>query len=128
MTFTDWKGTEANGATRGPVRVVCPSTNPCTDININNFAMWTESGSKQWYLCESAYGSGFCLRPDSESKTSYTTTTTVSAAPSGYSAPTMAADLKNSFGTTASIPIPTIPTSFYPGATPVSRLAAAIYG
>jgi rhamnogalacturonan hydrolase len=37
----------------------------------------------------------------------------------------MASDLKDSFGTTASIPIPTIPTSFYPGATPYSSLAGA---
>lgn len=90
--------------------------------------MWTETGDTQWYLCESAYGSGFCLKPDGGSLTSYTTTTTVSTAPTGYSAAKMAADLTTAFGTTASIPIPTIPTSFFPGATPVSSLAAVIYG
>lgn len=90
--------------------------------------MWTEAGDTQWYLCESAYGSGFCLKSDDDSLTSYTTTTTVSTAPTGYSAATMAADLTTAFGTTASIPIPTIPTSFFPGATPVSSLAAVIYG
>ncbi|OKL60948.1 putative rhamnogalacturonase B [Talaromyces atroroseus] len=127
ITFSSWTGTEANGALRGPVRVVCSSTNPCTDITISDFAMWTETGDTQWYLCESAYGSGFCLKPDSGSLTSYTTTTTVSTAPTGYSAPTMAADLATGFGTTRSIPIPTIPTSFFPGATPISSLAADIY-
>lgn len=127
ITFTNWKGTEADGAERGPVRVVCPNTNPCTDITISDFAMWTETGDTQWYLCESAYGSGFCLKSDDDSLTSYTTTTTVSTAPTGYSAATMAADLSTAFGTTASIPIPTIPTSFYPGATPISSLAVDIY-
>lgn len=86
--------------------------------------MWTESGSKQWYACENAYGSGACLKKEGSSATSYAvTTTTVTSAPSGYSAASMAADLTAAFGTTSSIPIPTIPTSFYPGATPYSALA-----
>lgn len=127
ITFTNWTGTEADGETRGPIYVICPDTNPCTDITISDFAMWTETGDEQWYLCESAYGSGFCLESDDGgSLTSYTTTTTVSTAPTGYSAPTMAAD-GTGCGTTASIPIPTIPTSFFPGATPISSLAVDIY-
>ncbi|EPQ52649.1 Rhamnogalacturonase A [Gloeophyllum trabeum ATCC 11539] len=122
ITFSNWKGTEASGSARGPIRVICADGAPCTSISISNFAMWTESGSSQWYACRSAYGSGYCLRSGS-SHTSYAaSTTTVSSAPSGYSAPTMAADLKTAFGFTTSIPIPTIPTSFYPGATPVSKL------
>jgi rhamnogalacturonan hydrolase len=87
--------------------------------------MWTESGSMQWYSCRSAYGSGFCLKDGLGSASYAATTTTVSAAPTGYSAPTMAADLASAFGTSVSIPIPTIPTSFYPGVTPVSKLAGA---
>ncbi|KAJ9223750.1 CAZyme family GH28 [Paecilomyces variotii] len=123
ITFNNWKGTEADGSKRGPIRVICPDAVPCTDITIKDFAMWTESGSEQWYSCESAYGSGACLE-DSSSATSYAvTTTTVTSAPSGYSAPTMTDDLTTAFGTTASIPIPTIPTSFYPGVTPYSSLA-----
>ena len=34
----------------------------------------------------------------------------------------MAGDLTAAFGITASIPIPAIPTSFFPGATPASKL------
>jgi rhamnogalacturonan hydrolase len=37
----------------------------------------------------------------------------------------MASDLTRDFGSTVSIPIPTIPTSFYPGATPYSALMGA---
>ena len=40
----------------------------------------------------------------------------------GYSAAKMPNDLSTGFALTASIPIPAIPTSFYPGATPVSAL------
>ncbi|KAF3395068.1 putative rhamnogalacturonase B [Talaromyces pinophilus] len=99
---------QRDGTTRGPVRIAGPNTNPCTDITID-FAMWTEAGDTQWYLYESACGSRFRLN--------YTTTNTTTA-PTGYSAAKMAADLKTALGTTASIPIPTIPTSFFPGATP----------
>ena len=105
--------------------MLCANGAPCYDITIENFAMWTESGSKQWYSCESAYGSGFCLK-NSASHSSYAvTTTTVSSAPAGYSAPTMAADLATAFGTAQSIPIPTIPTSYYPGATQISKLSGS---
>ena len=74
---------------------------------------------------ESAYGDGACLE-SGDDYTSYTTTVTVTAAPSGYSAATIAADLTSAFGTDSPIPIPTIPTSFYPGLTPYSSLASAL--
>ncbi|KAJ5968674.1 hypothetical protein N7501_004922 [Penicillium viridicatum] len=124
VTIKNWKGTEANGAQRGPIKVKCADGAPCTDVTIEDFAMWTESGSYQWYNCESAYGSGACLK-GGEEHTAYTTTQTVKSAPSGYSAATMASDLATAFGTASPIPIPAIPTSFYPGATPVSALAGA---
>lgn len=122
FTIKNWKGTEEYGLTRGPIKMICPTGAPCYDITIEDFAMWTEKGSVQWYSCQSAYGSGFCLK-DSDDHAAYSaSTTTVSSAPSGYSATTMAADLTAAFDTTLSIPIPTIPTSFYPGATPYSAL------
>ncbi|KAF2111278.1 RGase A [Lophiotrema nucula] len=122
LTFTNWKGTEANGASRGPIKVVCADGAPCTEITIKDFAMWTEAGSKQMYSCRSGYGSGFCLK-NSGSASYAATTSTVSAAPSGYSATSLGSDLKTAFGTTVSIPIPTIPASFYPGVAPYSKLA-----
>ncbi|EDP51794.1 hypothetical protein KXX16_004476 [Aspergillus fumigatus] len=122
ITIKNWKGTEANGAQRGPIKIICPDKVPCYNILIEDFAMWTETGSKQWYSCQSAYGSGFCLKSGSHHTSYAVTTTTVSSAPSGYSAAKMASDLSTDFGSTKSIPIPTIPTSFYPGATPYSAL------
>lgn len=129
VTFKNWKGTAANGAQRGPIKIMCADGAPCEDVVLDDFSMWTESGSKQFYSCRSAYGSGTgpvgaaCLK--SGSGGSYAASTmTVSAAPSGYTAATMDGDLKSAFGFTVSIPTPTWPSSFYPGVTPVSRLAA----
>lgn len=124
ITFSNWKGTEASGAERGPIKVRCAEAAPCTDITIEDFAMWTEEGDYQWYWCESAYGEGHCLK-SGDDYTSYTTTVTATTAPTGYSAATMASDLTAAFGTDSPIPIPAIPTSFYPGATPYSALASA---
>lgn len=120
LTFKNWKGTCANGATRAPMNVICPSGNPCTGITISEFAMWTEAGSSELYKCANAYGSGGCLNAGS-SHTAYTSTSTVKSAPSGYSAATMPGQL-TTLALTASIAIPTIPTTFFPGATPASAL------
>jgi rhamnogalacturonan hydrolase len=124
ITFKNWKGGEANGAQRGPIKVLCADGAPCTDIHIQDFAMWTETGSKQTYSCRSAYGDGFCLKGSGSGQYAVTTTT-ASSAPAGYDAPTMKDDVKKSFGTTVSIPIPAIPTSFFPGVAPYSRLAGS---
>ncbi|KAE8309466.1 RGase E [Aspergillus transmontanensis] len=125
ITFKNWKGTESDGESRPPIRVICPEATPCTDITIEDVDLWTEEGDSETYVCKNAFGSGACLKSDSSSTATYTSTATVTAAPSGYSATTMAADLTSAFGTDASIPIPTIPTSFYPGATPYSALAGS---
>lgn len=122
ITFNNWKGTLANGAQRGPVKVACADKAPCTDITITDLIMWTEAGSKQTYSCRSGYGSGFCLKKGTGA--SYVAvTSTQTAAPTGYSAASMAGDLKTAFGTASSIPIPTMPASFYPNTPPVSKLA-----
>lgn len=127
ITFSNWTGTEEDGATRGPIRVVCADLVPCTDITITDFEMWTETGSEQWYECRSAYGDGFCLEEEEEDDatvTSYAaTTTTVTVAPAGYEAATMPYDLTAAFGTSTEIPVPTFPSSFFPGITPISALA-----
>ena len=125
LTFSNWKGTEEDGAQRGPIKIQCPDAAPCTDITVEDFAMWTESGNEQTYICRSAYGSGYCLQSGSADDASYSTTLTATSTPSAYAAPRMPNDLSTAFGTDSAIPIPTIPTSFFPGATPYSALAGA---
>ncbi|KAJ5777380.1 hypothetical protein N7520_000626 [Penicillium odoratum] len=125
ITFSNWKGTCANGATRAPLYVLCPSTQPCTNIIIEDFDMWTESGSTEYYKCADAWGSGYCLKAGSAHTSYGTVTSTVTSAPSGYSATTMPNQLTAGLGLTTSIAIPTVPNSFYPGATPAT---ARVYG
>lgn len=80
LSFSNWKGTAANGLQRGPIKVICPDAVPCTDISITDFAMWTETGKNIVYTCRNAYGSGGCLK-DSGSKSYAIVTQTVTAAP-----------------------------------------------
>ncbi|KAF8858029.1 hypothetical protein BDZ45DRAFT_591900, partial [Acephala macrosclerotiorum] len=114
ITFKDWRGTCSNGLQRGPVQVLCPDKVPCMGIVVEGFEVWTKS--------QNAYGSGACLKAGSGSGYAVVTST-ISTAPSGYaSAPKMPNDLTVSFALTASIPIPAIPTTFFPGAAPASKL------
>lgn len=124
ITISSWKGTESNGLQRGPIKDLCPAGNPCYDLAIEDFAMWSESEDSQTYTCSNAYGEGFCLASGNDYVAYSATPTTVTVAPSGYSAATMAADLTAVFGTASSIPIPTIPTTFFPGVTPYSALTS----
>jgi rhamnogalacturonan hydrolase len=121
LTFNHWHGTCLNGGTRAPIQALCPAGAPCYDITIENFYIWTEAGSEVLYKCENAYGSGPCI----STGTSYTAysivTKTVTSVPAAsYSATTMAADLTAGFALTTSIPIPTVPTSYFPGLAPLS--------
>jgi rhamnogalacturonan hydrolase len=38
LNFTNWKGTCLDGFRRGPINVICPDGQPCTDITISDFA------------------------------------------------------------------------------------------
>lgn len=87
--------------------------------------MWTESGSTEYYKCADAWGSGYCLHSGSAHTEYGTVTSKLTAAPSGYSANTMPNQLTTGFGLSTSIPIPTVPNTFFPGATPAT---ARVYG
>jgi len=121
ITFNQWHGTCLAGATRAPVQALCASGAPCYDITIENFYIWTESGSSVLYKCEDAYGSGACLKSGTD-YTAYSITTSTVTSVASYAITSMAADLTAGFAITASIPIPAIPTSFFPGLAPSSAL------
>jgi rhamnogalacturonan hydrolase len=122
ITFTNWQG-DIVEAQRASIQVICADLAPCTDLTLTDILMWTDTDSAMHYLCESAYGTGYCLRSGSGSEvTSYTSTTTVSSAPTGWNGPTMPNELQSGLGISVSIAIPTIPTTFFPGATPLTPL------
>lgn len=131
IKISNWTGTEADGSERGPIKIACADGAPCTGVDVSDFEMWTETGDSQFYTCRSAYTNLhrspalFCMDGSSDHASYAATTRTVTSAPTGYAAPTMGADLATpTWGTTASIPIPTWPVSFFPGAPPISTLAA----
>lgn len=118
-SFVNWYGTNIDNS-RPTIRLQCADAEPCTDITIDNVNLWTTDGDYVYWECESAFGTGACLRDGTAS--SYAISyTTISTAPA-YSASTMAADLSSAFPSTTSFSIPAIPTSFYPGVTPLSPL------
>lgn len=121
LTFDHWRGTCLNGVTRAPIRMLCPAGAPCYGITISNYYVWTEAGSEVLYKLENAYGSGGGLATGT-SHTSYgiVTKTVTSVPAASYTVTTMPGELTAGFALTASIPIPTVPTSYYPGLTPLS--------
>lgn len=120
ITAKNWRGTQANGAQRGPVKVVCADKAPCTDINVSDIHMWTETGNKNVNLCRSAHGSGACLKSGTGAYAQVTQT--VTTPPPDYTAPSMKEDLQTAFGTASPIPIPTLLASYYPNTPPISKL------
>ena len=119
ISAANWRGVQANGAQRGPVKVACADNTPCTDIDVADVRMWTQTGSKNVNLCRSGHGQGACLQSgDAAYKL---VTQTVTTPPTAYAAPTMKEDLQTAWGTASSIPIPTLQASYYPGVLPVSK-------
>ncbi|KAI9268015.1 pectin lyase fold/virulence factor [Phascolomyces articulosus] len=127
FTITNWKGTCENGKQRGPVKVACADGAPCTDIKIDDFEIWTETGDILNNYCQSAYGTGFCLKNKAADPSAYKGITyPITVEPKNYAAPTMSEDLEDNFGFTIPIPIPTIPASFFPDTPPISPLAGSV--
>lgn len=121
ITFSDWQGTCTDGQQRGPVKLNCPDAVACTDITIEDFNIWTEtSDDSVYYVCENAYGTGACM-PSADGSAAYTTTQTVTSS-GDYSYSTMDNELATGYDISSSIPIPTMPASFYPGRSPISAI------
>ncbi|KAJ4396094.1 hypothetical protein N0V93_000311 [Gnomoniopsis smithogilvyi] len=119
ITFSSWTGTAEDGIQRGPVKIDCPAAVPCTDITVEDFSVWTDTDDDEvLYVCQNAYGDGACL-VSGDSTGTYTTTQTVTTS-GDYSYQTMENELTTGYDISSSIPIPTMPASFYPGKAPIS--------
>ncbi|KAK4542302.1 hypothetical protein LTR36_006955 [Oleoguttula mirabilis] len=124
IKFSKWTGDCTEGSARAPIYVDCPASAPCTNITLEDIAIWTDEGSEEYYKCVNDIDShGYCLNSGSTFTPNATVTSTVTAAPSGWSAPYMPSDLSTGFATDSSIPIPTVPNTFFPGATPATARA-----
>lgn len=118
ISFSGWSGSCADGTERGPVKINCPADNVCTDITVEDFSVWTDSGDSVYYGCQNAYGEGACLQ--SGDSGAYTTTQTITTGSASYS--TMDNELTTGYDISSSIPIPSMPASFYPGRQPISAI------
>lgn len=130
IKINNWTGTATNGMQRGPIQIKCADGAPCTGVDVTDFNMWTEKGASQFYSCRSAYtnskvaDSAYCLKEGTGAKYAVVTKT-VTTAPTGYAAPKLADDLQKDFGFTVSIPVPAMPTSFFPNQAPIKALAGS---
>lgn len=120
ISFSGWSGTCEDGVQRGPIKMNCPEKVPCTDITVEDFSVWTDSGDEVLYGCQNAYGQGACLNT-ADATTAYSSTQTITTSgDASYS--TMANELTTGWDISSSIPIPTMPASFYPGRQPISAI------
>ncbi|KIP03607.1 glycoside hydrolase family 28 protein [Phlebiopsis gigantea 11061_1 CR5-6] len=121
ITFSNWNGYITDGHRRSAYRLLCSDSAPCTGITIGDVYIWAENNVGT-YACESAYGHGACLKSGTGS--GYAATTTSYTQPAAYVSPTaLSGNLASGFATNSPIPIPTIPTTFYPGLPQISPLA-----
>ncbi|KAG9035233.1 hypothetical protein FRB95_011676 [Tulasnella sp. JGI-2019a] len=111
---------EIVSAARAPVQFICADGAPCQQMILPNVNMYVESGTAV-VKCESAYGTGACLKASDTG--SYSAIASTITLPTSYIPPTLAGDLASGFSTDLSIPIPTIPSTFYPGLAQISPLA-----
>ncbi|KAF8914337.1 rhamnogalacturonan-hydrolase [Gymnopilus junonius] len=121
IQFENWDGEVVDGVQRPPIQFFCADGAPCTGMTLSNVNMWSATGIAV-IKCESAYGSGACLKGGSGG--SYAATTVSLSQPAGYTnPPSLSGDLSQGFATNSPIPIPTIPSTFYPGVPQISPLA-----
>ncbi|KAL5603873.1 hypothetical protein FOVSG1_006623 [Fusarium oxysporum f. sp. vasinfectum] len=118
MTFSGWSGSCTDGHQRGPIKFNCPVHVPCVDMHVDDFAVGSSKSKTVQHVCKNAYGSGVCLKKGNGG--AYSTTKTVDVPSSATK--TMDGELTNGLGLTASIAIPSIRSSFFPGVPVISPL------
>ncbi|THH06186.1 hypothetical protein EW145_g4260 [Phellinidium pouzarii] len=121
ITFENWDGAVVDGVQRSPIQFLCVGDVPCTEMTLSNVNLWSAT-DEATNKCESAFGVGSCLQSGDAS--SYAVTITSITEPAGFTTPpTLTGDLSSGFSTDSSIPIPTIPSTFFPGLPQISPLA-----
>ncbi|KAH8104352.1 rhamnogalacturonan-hydrolase [Phellopilus nigrolimitatus] len=121
ITFDNWDGSVVDGVARPPIQFLCEDNVPCTSMILSSVNLWSDTSSAV-NKCGSAFGSGSCLKSGSAS--SYAVITTSISKPAGYTTPpSLSGDLSTGFATNSPIPVPTIPSTFYPGLPQISPLA-----
>ncbi|KAH8829184.1 pectin lyase fold/virulence factor [Flagelloscypha sp. PMI_526] len=121
LTFRNWRGEGADNS-RPVIRLECDADVPCSGITIDDVQLWTAESDETYviYKCANSYGSGGCLRKSTGTLSTYTSVVTVTSKPTQT-----AARMPHDWTTDlpySSFTHPAIPTTFFPGATPSSKL------
>ena len=78
LTFSNWAGTIIDGTAVPPIQLHCSPELLCGNLQVDEFNIWTETGSSEVYKCQNAYGLGACMNPFAGNG-AYSTTKVVTA-------------------------------------------------
>ncbi|KAJ5912397.1 CAZyme family GH28 [Penicillium tannophilum] len=116
LVFRNFSGSVADGAARPPLYLFANDLTFATNVTVEDFTVWTESGSSVvnkisniFGTGDDSYGSSDGIRSLSqgESPSSYTSTYTITASPTNWQAPTTPtwALPSTGYGTASHIPV-----------------------
>ena len=64
LSFKNWKGFNTDNS-RPVIRLECDDDYPCTGLSVSDVNLWSAEGGQVTWVCQSAYGTGACLRSGS---------------------------------------------------------------
>ncbi|KAM0209972.1 hypothetical protein ACHAPA_008211 [Fusarium lateritium] len=115
LVFKNFSGSVADGAKRPPLFLVANDLSFATNVTVEDFSLWTESGtsvvnkiSNIYGHGDNSYGSadGIKSLTSGQSPTPYTSTYTITAKPTGWTAPSLPTWAAASTGYGTDVPIP----------------------
>ncbi|OOF93266.1 glycoside hydrolase family 28 protein [Aspergillus carbonarius ITEM 5010] len=126
LTFRNFSGSVADGARRPPLYLIANDLTYATDVTIEDFTVWTESGDDVVNKINNIFGTGddsygpndgIASLASGATPTTYTSTYTITASPTGWVAPTSPAWAAPStgYGTASPIPVYTPAALWRPG-------------
>ncbi|KAF5524487.1 putative rhamnogalacturonase A [Colletotrichum aenigma] len=115
LTFRNFSGSIADGAKRPPLYLIANDLTYATNVTVEGFSLWTESGtyvvnkiSSIFGNGDNSYGVGDGIKPltSKQSPTAYTSTYTISTTPTGWAVPPSPTWAAASTGYGTDVPIP----------------------
>ncbi|RMD39628.1 hypothetical protein DV735_g5506, partial [Chaetothyriales sp. CBS 134920] len=115
LVFRNFSGSIADGAKRPPLYLTASDLTYAINVTVENFSLWTESGtsvvnkiSNFFGTGDNSYGTGNGIKSlgANASPTTYTSTYTITASPTGWTAPPSPTWAAPSTGYGTDIPIP----------------------
>ncbi|EWY97497.1 murein transglycosylase [Fusarium oxysporum NRRL 32931] len=115
LVFKNFSGSVADGSKRPPLFLVANDLSFATNVTVEDFSIWTESGSSVVNKISNIFGhgdnsygqaNGIKSLSSGQAPTAYTSTYTVTATPTGWAAPSFPTWAAASTGYGTDVPIP----------------------